>query len=63
MKFTNGFWLVREGFNIYNPVEAYEINIDQESITVYAPCFKVTHRGQTLEGPIITSDFLLQCLR
>lgn len=54
MKFTNGFWLVREGFNIYNPVEAYEINIDQESITVYAPCFKVTHRGQTLEGPIIT---------
>lgn len=54
MKFTNGFWLVREGFNIYNPAEAYEVNIDEKSITVYAPCFNVNHRGQTLKGPVIT---------
>jgi len=54
MKFTDGFWRIKEGVTIYNPAEAYDISINRDSITVYAPYMQIRHRGQTLQGPLFT---------
>ncbi|MDP4181519.1 MAG: alpha-xylosidase [Bacillota bacterium] len=57
MKFTDGFWLNREGINIYNAAKVYDMETDKDSITVYAPHLNVQDRGQTLMGPLLTVRF------
>lgn len=54
MKFSNGFWLNRKGVNVYSPAEVRDMEIDATSVTVYAPHNKITNRGQTLGGPLLT---------
>ena len=54
MKFTNGFWLNKEGYQIFSPAEANNVHTDGSSITVLAPCSRVAHRGDTLQGPVLT---------
>jgi alpha-D-xyloside xylohydrolase len=53
MKFSDGQWLVREGVTIYNPVEVYDLERDQNSVTVHAPCKHIDNRGATLDGPLL----------
>lgn len=48
MKFTNGFWLTRDGYTVLNPAEAYEAIDDRGVLEVQAPCRKITNRGATL---------------
>ncbi|MCX7711437.1 MAG: alpha-xylosidase, partial [Clostridia bacterium] len=57
MKFTDGYWQVREGLNIYNPMDIRDIRIDGSSVKVYAACTTVRHRGDTLGGPMITVEY------
>lgn len=57
MKFTDGFWRVKEGVKLYHPTHVYDYKIDQNSITVYAPAHFITNRGQTLQGPVFTIRF------
>ncbi|HEX3029903.1 MAG TPA: alpha-xylosidase [Clostridia bacterium] len=57
MKFTDGFWRNKEGYNVYNAAKVYELETDENSITAYAPHFNVTNRGQTLWGPMLTIRF------
>ncbi len=54
MKFTDGNWLIKEGFSVSNPVEAHSIKLDRDSITVLAPCHHIGDRGATLQGPVLT---------
>ncbi|MBD7911757.1 alpha-xylosidase [Clostridium cibarium] len=54
MKFSNGCWLNKEGIETFSPQEVYSTNIKDDEITVYAPCNKINHRGDTLQGPVIT---------
>ncbi|MCR3759729.1 alpha-xylosidase [Clostridium felsineum] len=54
MKFTNGYWLIKEGYKIINPKVAYEIDIKDKEVTVYAPCTTIENRGKTLDGGMIT---------
>ncbi|RCX12539.1 alpha-D-xyloside xylohydrolase [Anaerobacterium chartisolvens] len=54
MKFTNGYWDVREGVKISSPVEVRDINVDGDSVSVWAACKHVEHRGDTLNEPLIT---------
>jgi alpha-D-xyloside xylohydrolase len=56
MKFTNGFWLVREGYTVQSPAEAYEAHDRQGRLEVVAPVRKIVHRGDTLGGPVLTFD-------
>jgi alpha-D-xyloside xylohydrolase len=57
MKFTDGFWRTREGVNVYNAAEVYDLETTDNSITVYAPFSHVSNRGQTLQGPLLTVIF------
>ncbi|MFC4401814.1 alpha-xylosidase [Gracilibacillus xinjiangensis] len=54
MKFTDGNWLVREGFQIYFPKLIHEVVETDGKVTLYAPCKYINHRGDTLDGPLLT---------
>ncbi|MGN8648167.1 alpha-xylosidase [Gracilibacillus sp. HCP3S3_G5_1] len=54
MKFTDGNWLVREGYQIHFPRLVHEIEEKDGTVTLYAPCKYLNHRGDTLDGPLLT---------
>ena len=54
MKFTDGYWKIRSGITPYHPAEAYEIETGPRGFTVYAPTQRVRHRGDTLNGTLLT---------
>ncbi|MFC4321559.1 alpha-xylosidase [Litchfieldia salsa] len=54
MKFTSGNWLVKEGYTINFPKEIHDIEKDDEGVILYAPCKHINHRGDTLDGPLLT---------
>jgi alpha-D-xyloside xylohydrolase len=57
MKFTDGYWQVREGMTPYFPAEVYEVEIESEAMTIYAPTKKLVSRGDTLNLPLLTVRF------
>lgn len=54
MKFSNGCWLDKPGYQIFSPQEVYSTKIEDDVVTLYAPCNKINQRGDTLKGPVIT---------
>ncbi len=54
MKFTDGNWLVREGYHIHFPRIIHEVEEANGAVTLYAPCKYLNHRGDTLDGPLLT---------
>jgi len=56
MKFTNGFWRIRDGYTVHSPAEAHDARDIQGALEVSAPTRKIVHRGDTLGGPLLTFD-------
>ena len=54
MKFTDGLWLHQPGVTAHYAAEAYEAARDGDDLIVYATTQVVRHRGQTLQGPLLT---------
>lgn len=54
MKFTDGNWLVRKGFKLHSPAEVHSVEKESDSLSVFAPCRQIRHRGDTLEGPLLS---------
>ena len=54
MKFSNGCWLNKSGVQTFSPQEIYSTKIEENLLTVHAPCSKIHNRGCTLGGPVIT---------
>lgn len=48
MKFTNGYWMNREEYQIDSPMEAYDAQKDGNSLKVFAPFKRVLSRGDQL---------------
>lgn len=57
MKFSNGQWLDKEGYTIYNPITARDARHEGNSLIVYAPYKAINHRGDTLNAPQLTYTF------
>lgn len=57
MKFTNGYWLVRDGVTLQRPAEVHDIEVREDSLRVFAPVTRITSRGDTLNKPVITVTF------
>jgi alpha-D-xyloside xylohydrolase len=57
MKFTDGYWNIREGVSLFNAVEICDANVGDSTLTVYAACKPVMHRGDTLNSPLLTFTF------
>ncbi len=54
VKFTNGYWLLREGVQARYPVQAYDVRVEPDALVVYASTQTIRHRGDTLNQPVLT---------
>lgn len=54
MKFTAGFWWLREGVQAHWPAELYEFERTADTLQLFAPVRPVTDRGATLNCPMIS---------
>ena len=57
MKFTDGYWGLREGVKLFAPAEVRDLRTDATTVTVFAPCKNIRHRGDTLNTPQLTFSF------
>ncbi|MEJ5308852.1 MAG: alpha-xylosidase [Anaerolineae bacterium] len=57
MKFTDGYWNIREGVTPHYAVHVYDVEVEPDALTVYAPTRRVNHRGDTLNLPVLTVRF------
>ena len=57
MKFSDGFWLNKPGYNVNFATQAYEITADEKSVTVFATASWIQNRGMTLGGPCLEITF------
>ncbi|WP_328897449.1 alpha-xylosidase [Streptomyces sp. NBC_00236] len=56
MKFTDGFWLMREGVRASYATEIRDLRVGADRFTAYASVKRVAERGDTLNSPLITVD-------
>ncbi|GAA4329839.1 alpha-xylosidase [Streptomyces venetus] len=56
MKFTDGYWLMREDVQASYAAEVADARVDEDRFTLYAPVQHVTRRGQTLNSPLLTVE-------
>jgi alpha-D-xyloside xylohydrolase len=54
MKFSNGYWRMRDGVNPLYPAEVRDVSVTPDALTVYAPTKKIVTRGDTLNLPLLT---------
>lgn len=54
MKFTDGYWQMRQGCAPCFAAQAYDIESDGQALTVYAPTRVIRQRGDTLNLPLLT---------
>lgn len=57
MKFTDGYWHMRPGVAAHFPAHVHEVEIEPDALAVYAPTKRLTHRGDTLNLPLLTVRF------
>ncbi|RKP57146.1 alpha-xylosidase [Cohnella endophytica] len=57
MKFTDGYWMTRKGYQLFSPFEIHDVRIGTNSITVYATHRHLENRGNTLNEPLMTMEF------
>ena len=50
MQFSNGFWLMKEGYQCFSPEEVYFAKKNTDSLVLLAPTTKIVQRGDTLQG-------------
>jgi len=54
MKFTDGQWLLRPGVTAHYAAEAHTVSAEHEKLVIHAPTRVIRHRGDTLQGPLLT---------
>ena len=54
MKFSNGCWLQKEGYERFTPQEVYFSNFEPNRVTLCTPTNAIKHRGDTLGGVNLT---------
>jgi alpha-D-xyloside xylohydrolase len=56
MKFTNGYWMLRDGVRATYPAEVLDATPGEGTLAVHAPGHRIRHRGDLLKGPVVTVD-------
>ncbi len=54
MKFSNGCWLLREGWERFSPKQIYEVRRKETGVELCAPTYRVYGKGSTLGGVNLT---------
>ncbi|GAA0481396.1 alpha-xylosidase [Streptomyces olivaceiscleroticus] len=56
MKFTDGYWLMRDGVDASYATEITDTRVADDRFTLYAAVRHVRHRGDTLNAPLLTVE-------
>lgn len=56
MKFTDGFWLMRDGVRAWYATDVRDVREGEGRFTAYAAVHRVRERGDTLNTPLITVE-------
>lgn len=56
MKFTDGYWMMREGVRASYATGIADIRTEDDRFTLYAPTRHIRRRGDTLNGPLLTVE-------
>lgn len=54
MKFSDGFWLTRKGYNLNYPMQSYRITEKEDEISIFTPCRYVAGKGDTMNHSALT---------
>ncbi len=54
MKFTDGYWHMREGVTPHWPAHVHDVEVEPDALTVYAPTKRLTNRADTLNQALLT---------
>ncbi|MGW0335699.1 alpha-xylosidase [Streptomyces sp. NPDC003011] len=54
MKFTDGYWLLREGVTADHPAEVLDVTAADSALEIHAPSRPIRSRGDLLTGPVMT---------
>lgn len=54
MKFTDGQWMLQPGVAAHYASEAYAVEVHDDRLVVLATTRPIKHRGDTLQGPVLT---------
>lgn len=54
VKFTDGNWLVKEGYKISSPMVLHDFIVGEDFLELHVPARYINHRGDTLQGPLFT---------
>jgi alpha-D-xyloside xylohydrolase len=57
VKFTNGYWLIRDGVTLQRPAGVHDFEALDGELRVHAPIRRITSRGDTLNMPVISVSF------
>ncbi len=57
MKFSDGYWKLKDGISLFTPVDIRDIKFSDNKLTVYAATKVIRHRGDTLNLPVITVEY------
>ena len=57
MKFSDGFWLNKNGYKVNFATQAYEVTADKNSVTVLATPWHIENRGFTIGGQALEIKF------
>ena len=57
MKFTDGYWAAKDGVNIAAPVDIRDYSLEGGILKLHVATRPVRHRGDTLEGPMLTFEY------
>lgn len=44
MKFSNGYWMAKEGYTVLNPVDVRDVEQNGNNLTVYAAARRFSER-------------------
>jgi alpha-D-xyloside xylohydrolase len=57
MKFTDGYWRMREGVHAVHPVQVHDVTEEPGKLVVYAPTQRIVRRSQLHDtGPVVTLE-------
>ncbi|WP_413376052.1 alpha-xylosidase [Alkalihalobacillus sp. 1P02AB] len=57
MKFTDGNWLIREGFELITPVQLFKATYDETTLSALVAPQDLTNRGAQLDLPLLTVEY------
>ena len=56
MKFSNGYWLSREGVQVFSPVQVYLAKVERDRAVLCCTTRPVRERGDTMDGVNLTVE-------